>query len=78
MEFNDMRQSLLKEEWIDNVKYMTPRPRYNHIELQGELYLQLKNYFKKFGSPRRSAGCRRLNTLTEKVMEIAVRHLESV
>ena len=47
MEFNDMRQSLLKEEWIENIKYMTPRPRYNHIELQGELYLQLKNYFKK-------------------------------
>ena len=47
MEFHDMRQSLLKEEWIENIKYMTPRPRYNHIELQGELYLQLKNYFKK-------------------------------
>jgi Uma2 family endonuclease len=47
MEFNDMKQSLLKEEWIDDIKYITPRPRYNHIELQGELYLQLKNYFKK-------------------------------
>ena len=47
MEFNKIKQSLLKEEWIDNVKFMTPRPRYNHIELQGELYLQLKNYFKK-------------------------------
>jgi hypothetical protein len=36
-----IKQSLLKEEWIDNIKYMSPRPRYNHIELQGELYLQL-------------------------------------
>jgi len=47
MEVNEIKKSLLKEEWIDNIKYMTPRPRYNHIELQGELYLQLKNYFKK-------------------------------
>ena len=47
MEFNKIKQSLLKEEWINNIKYMSPRPRYNHIELQGELYLQLKNYFKK-------------------------------
>lgn len=47
MEFDATKQSLLKEEWIDNVKFMTPRPRYNHIELQGELYLQLKKYFKK-------------------------------
>ena len=47
VEFDVMKQSLLKEEWIDNVKFMTPRPRYNHIELQGELYLQLKKYFKK-------------------------------
>ncbi|MBP2021199.1 Uma2 family endonuclease [Clostridium punense] len=36
-----------KEEWINTVKYMSPRPRYNHVELQGELYLQLKHYFKK-------------------------------
>jgi len=47
MEFNKIKQPLLKEEWINNIKYMTPRPRYNHIELQGELYLQLKNYFKR-------------------------------
>lgn len=47
MESNKEKLSLLKEEWINNVKYMLPRPRYNHIELQGELYLQLKNYFKK-------------------------------
>ena len=26
---------------------MSPRPRYNHIELQGEIYMQLKQYFKK-------------------------------
>lgn len=26
---------------------MSPRSRYNHIELQGEIYMQLKQYFKK-------------------------------
>lgn len=36
-----------KEEWINNIKFMSPRPRYNHIELQGEIYMQLKQYFKK-------------------------------
>ena len=38
---------LQKEEWINNIKFMSPRPRYNHIELQGEIYMQLKQYFKK-------------------------------
>lgn len=33
MEFDKTIQSLLKEEWIDNIKYMSPRPRYNHIEI---------------------------------------------
>ena len=47
MEFNELNTSIIKEEWINNIKFMSPRPRYNHIELQGELYLQLKNYFKK-------------------------------
>ena len=36
-----------KEEWINNIKFMSPRSRYNHIELQGEIYIQLKKYFKK-------------------------------
>lgn len=44
MESGNLEKLLLKEEWINNIKYMSPRPRYNHIELQGELYLQLKNY----------------------------------
>jgi Uncharacterized protein conserved in cyanobacteria len=47
MESGNLEKLLLKEEWINNIKYMSPRPRYNHIELQGELYLQLRNYFKK-------------------------------
>ena len=38
---------LQKEEWMNNIKFMSPRPRYNHIELQGEIYMQLKQYFKK-------------------------------
>lgn len=36
-----------KEEWINNIKFMSLRSRYNHIELQGEIYIQLKKYFKK-------------------------------
>lgn len=36
-----------KEEWINNIKFMSPRSRYNHIELQGEIYMQLRQYFKK-------------------------------
>lgn len=46
-EFNELNTSIIKEEWINNVKFMSPRPIYNHIELQGEIYFQLKNYFKK-------------------------------
>lgn len=38
---------LQKEEWINTIKFMSPRPRYNHVELQGEIYLQFKQYFKK-------------------------------
>lgn len=47
MELNIGDMHELKEEWIDNIKYMTPRPRYNHIELQSELHFQIKTYFKK-------------------------------
>ena len=44
----DIKEDFLqKEEWITNIKFMSPRPRYNHIELQGEIYMQLKQYFKK-------------------------------
>ena len=42
----DIKEDFLqKEEWINNIKFMSPRPRYNHIELQGEIYMQLKQYF---------------------------------
>ena len=44
----DIKEDFLqKEEWINNIKFISPRPRYNHIELQGEIYMQLKQYFKK-------------------------------
>jgi len=44
----DIKEDFLqKEEWINNIKFMSPRPRYNHIELQGEIYMHLKQYFKK-------------------------------
>ena len=33
----DIKEDFLqKEEWINNIKFISPRPRYNHIELQGE------------------------------------------
>lgn len=47
MALNINEDFLHKEEWINTIKYMSPRPRYNHVELQGEIYLQLKQYFKK-------------------------------
>lgn len=36
-----------KEEWISAIKFISPIPRFNHIELQGEIYIQLKQYFGK-------------------------------
>lgn len=45
MELNIGGMHELKEEWIDNVKYITPRPRYNHLELQSKLHFQIKTYF---------------------------------
>ena len=36
-----------KEEWINAIKFISPRPCYNHIEIQGEIYLQFRQYFKK-------------------------------
>lgn len=47
MALNINEDFLQKEEWINTIKYMSPRPRYNHVELQGEIYLQLKQHFKK-------------------------------
>lgn len=47
MALNFNEDFLQKEEWINAIKYMSPRPRYNHVELQGEIYLQLKQYFKR-------------------------------
>ena len=47
MELNINQDFFQKEEWIDTIKYISPRSRYNHIELQGEVYLQLKQYFKR-------------------------------
>lgn len=47
MALNINEDFLQKEEWINTIKYMSPIPRYNHVELQGEIYLQFKQYFKK-------------------------------
>ncbi|MCB2291558.1 Uma2 family endonuclease [Clostridium sp. CS001] len=40
-----MENNLIKEEWINGNIMMSPRPQYNHIEINGELYSNLKNYF---------------------------------
>ncbi len=35
----------MKEEWIDGNLMMSPRPQYNHVEMEGSLYSKLKDYF---------------------------------
>lgn len=37
----------IKEEYINGTKLMTPRPRYNHNAIQGEIHFQFRSYFKK-------------------------------
>lgn len=34
-----------KEEWIDTVKYMSPRPQFNHMEIEGAVFVELRKYF---------------------------------
>lgn len=36
-----------KEEWINGIKYMSPRPRYNHTVISGEVHYNLKGYFNR-------------------------------
>ena len=40
-----IENNLIKEEWINGNIMMSPRPQYNHVEINGELYSKLKNYF---------------------------------
>lgn len=40
-----MENSLIKEEWIDGVVMMSPRPEHNHMELIRQLYKALDKYF---------------------------------
>lgn len=40
-----MEDNLMKEEWINGNVMMSPRPQYNHIEIEGSLYSKLKDYF---------------------------------
>ena len=40
-----MENNLIKEEWISGNVMMSPRPQYNHMELEGTLYSKLKDYF---------------------------------
>lgn len=38
--------NLMKEEWIDGVVMMSPRPMYNHMEIERIIGIELENYFK--------------------------------
>lgn len=38
--------NLMKEEWIDGVVMMSPRPMYNHMEIERNLGIKLENYFR--------------------------------
>ncbi|MFT5872491.1 MAG: Uma2 family endonuclease [Clostridium sp.] len=40
-----MENNLIKEEWINGNIMMSPRPQYNHVEINGALYSELKHYF---------------------------------
>lgn len=38
--------NLVKEEWIDGILMMSPRPMYNHMEIERVLGIELEKYFK--------------------------------
>lgn len=42
-----MSNSLLKEEWINGIVMMSPRPEHNHMKVIRHLYKVLDNYFGK-------------------------------
>ncbi|MFT8340382.1 hypothetical protein [Clostridium beijerinckii] len=39
-----MENNSIKQEWIDGNVMMSPRPQYNHIEVEGTLYSKKKNF----------------------------------
>lgn len=41
----NMEDNSIKEEWVDGIVMMSPRPQYNHVEMEGSLYSKLKDYF---------------------------------
>lgn len=40
-----MENNLIKEEWINGIVMMSPRPQYNHMKLEGKIYFHLEKYF---------------------------------
>lgn len=42
-----MEDNLFKEEWIDGNVMMSPRPSYNHMELEKTIAFELEKYFNK-------------------------------
>jgi Uma2 family endonuclease len=41
-----LMDNLMKEEWIDGSIMMSPRPMYNHMEIERTIGIELENYFK--------------------------------
>jgi Uma2 family endonuclease len=42
-----MENNSIKEEWINGIVMMSPRPQYNHMKVEDCITMGLKNYFKK-------------------------------
>ena len=45
MGVDKMESNLVKEEWINGIAMMSPRPQYNHMKIEGKIYFQLEKYF---------------------------------
>ncbi|NMM65848.1 Uma2 family endonuclease [Clostridium sp. P21] len=45
MGVDEMENNLIKEEWINGIVMMSPRPQYNHMQIEGKIYMQLEKYF---------------------------------
>jgi hypothetical protein len=40
-----LENNLIKEEWINGIVMMSPRPHYNHMEVEKVIGFRLENYF---------------------------------
>jgi Uma2 family endonuclease len=42
-----MENNLIKEEWVNGIIMMSPRPQYNHMKVEDCIAMGLKNHFQK-------------------------------